>query len=224
MSEAPKFYTEETSIDDLLKSVPADTKVLSLCEGHTSQATKREVAECMEELGRLGFTHLAMEAFGIDAQEALNEYQESSTNKGRKGLLKYLKRGLGGWLTKGPELYMGIVDAAIKNGIKVRGIALPQKEESKFSGVFELRDLLDRKDIHMAGAVASILNENPSNRVITFTGTNHVIYGKSMGGYLRESKIDTFNVVFLGKDYPTEELTKRKGNLLYDCVIQLSEK
>lgn len=153
------------------KIVTPETRVLAIGEAHTIAGHKQELAKILPQLRQSGFTHLAMEFWPSDMQEALDEFQ--STDTGREKLEEYARKKQG---RMGDE-YVAVVEAAKKAGIRVMAIDISQNERKIYDST--KADEWDKREHTMVAGVKKALEENEQYKVITYTGGMHAAKGTS---------------------------------------------
>jgi uncharacterized iron-regulated protein len=167
LKKLEEYLLNEREPIDYAKMVSPTTSVLALGETHRDISIRNEIMNHLTQLKSLGFTYFGMETFETDFQPILNEYQE--TGEWREEILNECKNN---W--PAGELYMQLVDVAKRARMRVVALDLPSSEKKQYKTTTEQ---LQKRDERMAQTVQAILNEDPENKIVTFTGNGHA--GKS---------------------------------------------
>ena len=200
-NELKTFLEKERQPVNYGLMVKPTTRVLAVGEAHTREIAKTELINSLEVLKTLGFTHLALEMLDSDMQKALDLYQTSG--KGRRGIVQQLERF--GWGGKAANQYLEAIDQATKIGLKVVGIHRPLSYAESVMNLFITgnaeripKDLLEG-DPWMVDIVQGILDENPENKVVTYTGLMHASKEeRAMGSLLQSMGIEIVSVGLIG--------------------------
>lgn len=118
VQELTEFIRTERKPFDYTKIVTPTARVLAVGENHPETSHKQEMIDHMQQFKGMGFTHLAMESFGIDIQPVIDEFQ--ATGQGRGKLETYLKGFLGPIYKGVGDKYIDIIDEAGKKWSKSR--------------------------------------------------------------------------------------------------------
>lgn len=154
---------------DYTQMIAPDCPVVAIGENHGMIGHKIEMLQALGPLRQLGFTHVGMEMVNPADQSLLNQYL--ATGGGRNELFSHLKKHYG-YTKENPKLYMDIIDQANKLGFKIVPIDLSNVEKIPLSVYDSTGEKIS--DQHMANSVMKILDECPSYKIVTFTGTYHV--------------------------------------------------
>lgn len=196
------FIKEKARDVDYAAMITQKTRVLALGETHTRPEQKDELINHLKDLKDLGFTHLGMEIFGTNLQEIIDGYYEGRYTRDEfRRLIPY------------DEVYFNIVDKAKELGIRVVGIEIPTPEmekfdrdmnklieEGKIADYLKFIDERDRqRDRWMAKTVQKILDADPNNKVVIYSGSGHSELKKgTMAGLLVKAGIDLISVNMIG--------------------------
>lgn len=149
--------------------------VVYLGEAHFVAAIKKELAAHMAEIRAAGITHIALEMFGTDRQEALDRFH--SDGSGREELLEVIQNDWG-WV---PEDYVAMLEAMAAAGVKPVAIDLSRDEKlAVFKRCKELggggcaSPMYEARDHRMVDSIRRLLEEQPGARVLAFVGNDHV--------------------------------------------------
>ncbi len=200
MTKLTEFIGKTKQEVDYGKMISSETRVLSFGEVHYREAAKEEVISNLKVLKELGFTHIGMEVFGEDVQESLDQ---STDIKSHSQLIEQAKRS-GRYSPGATDLYLTIAQEAKNIGLQIIGLNLPSNHEQ----LSEVAEAVRQLDTQMAARAKSVLEKNPQNRIVTFTGAGHAEKGgHSMAEILQQDfEVVGVNLTGGGKEAfsPTE--------------------
>lgn len=168
-------------------------------EYHGQYAQRAELKAQLPLFKRLGFTHLALEAFISRDQSALHAFQEDwiSLSQLRRKLLASMAERDTSMIARRLTSYLQLVVAARDHGLRVLGIDLARDQsgttdDSKFGGdevrsrhaqdlrfsnrQIEVAHTVYIRNIHSALVLANVLEKNPGARILTLGGSAHYGY------------------------------------------------
>jgi hypothetical protein len=181
-SAAERFFASESSaLDAYVKanSKPfnlsesfANSRVIYIGENHNESISKNFLIAKMPALKALGFTHLGLEMFDVNAQPLLTRYENGTASD--EEILEYLKENWGHI----PQYYVNLVKAARNAGLHLTALDFRPERETIF---------IDRRDMTMAQTIASVIKSSPNNKVLALVGNKHVdLQGDRMTMYQPE--------------------------------------
>lgn len=192
--ELINFFQTDRKPVDYTQMIFPDSSVVAIGENHRMKGHKIEILQALDSLRQLGFTHL-----GVEMVHSAELDQYLATGEGRDETISHLRKHFGHG-KENPKLHMDIFDQANQLGFKIVPIDNLNDDE--------------RREQHMANSVTDILDEDPSYKIVTFTGEFHSTNsGYSMANLLARNGVKITTIIFMN-------IFKNQKNTAMDKAIR----
>ncbi len=198
LAEVTDFISRNRERVDYGEIWPGNKPVLFLGERHTLKSDKDELIRSLAVLKRLGLTHVAMEMFQQEHQNAVDSYFE-----GRLGRDKIFAIFMDFWNKRPgiPEKYMELVDAIKAQRLRLLAIDIYTSAPEYSSGEF-----FRRRNRNWASLIGGTIREIPDARILVYNGQSHSGYNladDSANEILKnEHKVESVTLEFAGGEAP----------------------
>lgn len=161
VAELAEFITREKREVNYEALIDPTVRLAAFGETHSRYGPKEEVIINLETFRKMGFTHVGLEYFGTELQEAIDDYCEGGTEESKQKLIQHLTDKWD-YHPRFIDMCFQIIDIANKIGLRI--IAINRK----------LGESAEKTDRAMAENVSKVFEQDPNNKIITLTGNAHV--------------------------------------------------
>lgn len=153
----------------------ADSPICTIGERHSSTASKDYLADNMESLAQIGFTHIGFEMIKQRDQQLLDDYVFGKGDKEARARLLTGETFLAYDYAPGvPEGYLRILDAIRQTNLKTGSHLRPLALEIDYDLTDKSDSEMERRNRAWADKIEQLVRDEPSARVLTYSGGAHL--------------------------------------------------